>query len=96
MMDKFNYKNLCSIKGNVVSLMDEHNNTVELTVAEVNAAKEHDKDKECFSVLLTGQPSYLLSQGTYNVKHDVIGDVPVFISPNSETEYEIIINRQVQ
>jgi len=43
---------------------------------------------DTFCVLLKGDANEPLGQGTYKLQHESFGEAELFLSPNSETEYE--------
>ncbi|TQV85342.1 DUF6916 family protein [Aliikangiella coralliicola] len=95
-MEKFNYQTLKSMQGEKLTLKNSDDTQVELTVDEISTTQAHDDKREAFSVLLSGDKETPLAQGTYQINHQSFGEVSLFMSPNSETEYEIIINRELQ
>ncbi|MCW8878901.1 MAG: hypothetical protein OQJ89_14590 [Kangiellaceae bacterium] len=95
-MENFNYQTLKSMQGEKLTLQNTDDSQIELTIDEISASQAHDEKREAFSVLLIGNKEQPIAQGTYQVKHDNFGEVSLFMSPNSETEYEIIINRELK
>ncbi len=93
-MEQFNYKNLQSILGEPIALVDNEKNSVEFKLSEVITGNGHDEEHEVFSAILTCADKPGLSQGTYLLCHQVFGEISLFVCPNSETEYEVIINQQ--
>ena len=94
-MEKFTYQTLKSMQGEKLTIKNTDNTQIELTVNEISASQSHDDKREAFSVLLCGDNEKLIPQGTYQISHENFGEVSLFMSPNSETEYEIIINREL-
>ncbi|WP_444995374.1 DUF6916 family protein [Aliikangiella sp. IMCC44359] len=94
-MEQFNYKNLQTILGEKVTIVDNEKNEIEFTLSEVNTGIEHSEKREVFSAVLTCENKPELPQGTYELNHKLFGSLPLFVCPNSETEYEIIINREI-
>lgn len=91
-MDKFTYSNLSPLVGQSISIIDEGDKSSELTIASIDTGHAHGDKCEDFSLILNGSADAQFEQGTYSFKHDNFGVVPLFMSPNSATEYEIIIN----
>lgn len=91
-MEKFTYNNLSPLIGQSVAIVDNDNNSSELTVASIEAGHAHGDDCEHFSLILNGDAESQFEQGNYSFTHDAFGTISLFMSPNSATEYEIIIN----
>ncbi|WP_404392372.1 DUF6916 family protein [Pseudoalteromonas phenolica] len=93
-MEQFNAKVLTELLGQTVDITDSVGSGVTLTVSEVVESSMNGDEWEAFSVYLTGEESFHISQGTYKVAHSAFGERDLFISPKSPVEYEIIINRK--
>ncbi|MBQ4864283.1 hypothetical protein J8L98_21565 [Pseudoalteromonas sp. MMG013] len=89
-MEKFTFENVESAQGSVVKIVGQ-NGEVELEISSVKKSKLDGDEWNAFSVLLNGKANEPLSQGTYKLEHEAFGEAELFLSPNSETEYEIHI-----
>lgn len=89
-MEKFTFENVESAQGSVVKVVGQ-NGEVELEVLSVTKSKLDGDEWNAFSVLLNGKANEPLSQGTYKLENEAFGEAELFLSPNSETEYEIHI-----
>ncbi|GAA79704.1 MULTISPECIES: DUF6916 family protein [Pseudoalteromonas] len=89
-MEKFTFENVESAQGSVVKVVGQ-NGEVELEVSSVTKSKLDGDEWNAFSVLLNGKTNEPLSQGTYKLENEAFGEAELFLSPNSETEYEIHI-----
>ena len=92
-MEKFNYNNINSIQGNDIKIIDEENNKHKLNVAEVCTSEHHSDDCQCFYVILKSEEKNQFPQGTYRFEHEAFGEMTLFMSPNGEQEYEIVVNQ---
>jgi len=93
-MELYNYDILSQLVGEDVLLKDGQDQIVVLEVAEVNKGKLDGDEWEAFSVILNGKKEYSLPQGIFTLSHEKFGDVSLFLSPNSETEYETVVTRK--
>ena len=93
-MENYNYKNLNQLIGEKVQLKDDQGNQTELTITEVNAANMDGDEWEAFSVIYQGEKDSEISQGNYKLSHESFGEKQLFLSPNSETEYETVVTRK--
>lgn len=79
-----------------VSIGDE---TVELELIEINDLGTTPKQEQ-FSILFRGPLRPVLEQMTYEMKHENLGDVAIFIVPVRQdtafTYYEAVFNRFVE
>ncbi|WP_196137515.1 hypothetical protein [Aliikangiella sp. G2MR2-5] len=94
MLDSYNYKTLNEIIGQAVVVEDRKGNQVHLIIAEVNKGQIDGEQWEAFSVIYQGKPDFSVPQGTYKLHHQAFGEKELFLSPNSETEYETVIARR--
>lgn len=92
-MENYNYKNLSQFIGEKVTLIDDKGNQAELTITEVNKGKLDGNDWEAFSVIYHGE-KVIIHQGNYIFSHESFGEKQLFLSPNSETEYETVVTRK--
>ncbi len=92
--EKYNYKTLTLLIGEKVRVIDSQEHSVFLTISEVIKNKLDGNEWEAFSVVYTGENNFRIAQGTYTFQHDSFGEKNLFLSPNSETEYETVITRK--
>mgnify|MGYP007059939369 CR=1 FL=1 len=92
-MEKFTFENVESAQGAVVKVAGQ-DGEVELEVATVDRTKLNGEQWDAFRVMLKGKVDEPLDQGTYRLTHEAFGEAELFLSPNSETEYEIYITTQ--
>lgn len=90
-MQDFNYEILSQCVGEDVELKDNFGETVLLTITKVCKGMLHGKEWEAFSVVFSGDKMLAVSQGTYLIRNDKFGEISLFISPNSDTEYETVV-----
>lgn len=93
-MESYNAENLTRILGKEIMVRDDQGNEVPLIVAEVNISSLNGDEWEAFSVIYKGGASFHIPQGTFTFCHSVFGEVALFVSPKSETEYETVISRK--
>ena len=93
-MDQFSRDSLLDLISQKILLTDGDGNRVDLTVKEVVPGKLDGDEWDSFSVRLEGDESFHVPQGSYQLSHERIGSHTLFMSPNSATEYEIIVNRK--
>ncbi|TMO66740.1 DUF6916 family protein [Pseudoalteromonas aurantia] len=89
-MEKFTFDNLKSAQGTSLKVVGQ-NGEVELDISSVQKSKLDGDEWNAFRVLLNGKANDPLGQGTYRLVHEAFGEAELFLSPNSETEYEIHI-----
>lgn len=92
-MDVYNYPQLSQMLGETVKVSDQQGNHVALTISEVNKGSLDGDKWEAFSVIYTSDSPMDIAQGTYRFSHREFGDVDLFLSPNSATEFETIVTR---
>ncbi|MFO6424107.1 DUF6916 family protein [Motilimonas sp. KMU-193] len=66
------------------------------TSATVNVREVRANDAgsvQSFTVMLDGLEGEHIPQGTYIFSHSELGEHPLFVSPKSELEYELIFSR---
>ncbi|MGD8175079.1 DUF6916 family protein [Marinimicrobium sp. ARAG 43.8] len=93
-MEHFTQANLERTVGENVTLTDGNGVAITLRVDSVHQGKLDESRWESFSVTLTDQEPGRIPQGTYQIAHENFGDLPLFVSPNNETQYEIIVNKE--
>lgn len=93
-MESYNAENLTRILGKEIMVRDDQGNEVPLTVAEVNISSLNGDEWEAFSVIYKGDAGFHIPQGTFTFCHSVFGEIDLFVSPKSETEYETVISRK--
>ena len=92
-MEKFTFENVERAQGSIVKVAGQ-DGEIELKVSSVDRTKLNGEQWDAFRVLLKGSANEPLEQGTYRLTHDAFNDAELFLSPNSETEYEIYITTQ--
>ncbi|AQQ01806.1 hypothetical protein B0W48_19715 [Pseudoalteromonas aliena] len=92
-MEKFTFENVERTQGSIVKVAGQ-DGEVELRVSSVDRTKLNGEQWDAFRVLLKGSADEPLEQGIYRLTHDAFSDTELFLSPNSETEYEIYITTQ--
>ena len=93
-MEHYNYEALSAIVDEVVGLKDDQGNQVELTITEVSKNNLDGDEWDAFSVIYRSDASFSIPQGTYTLSHKSFGEQRLFLSPNSETEYETVVSRK--
>ncbi|MBU2871893.1 hypothetical protein [Colwellia sp. E2M01] len=93
-MEKYNYINLSQSIGENMLIKDDAGNRVELVIAEVNKGVLDGEEWDSFSVIYSAAPGVTIPQGTYTFCHEKIGEVSLFTTPNSATEYETVVTRK--
>lgn len=93
-MECYNADNLTQIIDQPVAVRDRHGNEVQLTVVDVNLSSLNGDEWEAFSVIYQGDEGVVIPQGTFTFSHTVFGELDLFVSPNSDTEYETVISRK--
>ncbi|MEO2268178.1 hypothetical protein V1358_12765 [Pseudoalteromonas sp. YIC-656] len=94
MIDNYNFSNLSTILGETVLLKDQAGNQVNLVVSEVIKGPIDGEQWEAFSVIYKGTHDFSVPQGIYKISHDTFGEKELFLSPNSQTEYETVVARK--
>ncbi|WP_272166360.1 DUF6916 family protein [Vibrio diabolicus] len=95
-MKDYNFENLSKLIGEQVLVSDEQCNELSLTLAEVTPGKIQNDMWESFSTIYKGDESVQIPQGTFTFSHPEFGDVKLFVSPKSPTDYEVIVTRKNQ
>jgi hypothetical protein len=93
-MASFNVENLTRILDQEIMVRDDQGNEVPLTVAEVNTSSLNGEEWEAFSVIYKGDAGFHIPQGTFTFCHSAFGEIALFVSPKSETEYETVVSRK--
>jgi len=93
-MELYNYDILSQLVGEKVTLKDDKDQKVILEITEVNKGKLDGEDWEAFSVIFNGNKEFSIAQGTYTLSHERFGEKSLFLSPNSEIEYETVVTRK--
>ena len=93
-MELYNYDILSQLIGENVVLKDDQDHQVSLKIAEVNKGTLDGSEWEAFSVIYNGSPELSIPQGTYTLHHEKFGDESLFVSPNSDVEYETVVTRK--
>ena len=95
-MENFKLDTLKDMIGESIKITDETSQTeIETTIKKVLPSPMNGEEWEAFSTLMQAEAgSPCLSQGTYRISNSKLGEGAMFISPNSPTEYEIIVTRK--
>ncbi len=93
-MAAYNHNILSKLIGEKVSVSDNQGNEVSLTISIVTENKMGDNQWEAFSVIYNGDESFRIAPGVYTFKHPGFEKKQLFLSPNSETEYETVVTRE--
>jgi len=92
-MEQFTFESLEGTEGSLVKVIGQNGN-VDVTIASLERTKLNGERWDTFCVLLKGDANEPLEQGTYKLQHESFGEAELFLSPNSETEYEIHVSRE--
>ena len=65
------------------------------TVTDVETLALNGEDWESFVVMLEHSGELEMGQGSYDFEHEIFGSLPMFISPKSHTQAEIIVTRRL-
>lgn len=93
-MENYNYEVLSTIQGETVTIKDSSGNTADLTISEINQSRMNGPDWEAFSVIYTGKEDLRIPEGTYLFHHPSFGELELFLSPKSPTQYETMVTRK--
>lgn len=70
---------------------------VELELTEAEKAAGEGRPDNAFSIVFRGPPDRFLAQGIYDLEHEALGTLPIFLVPIQETEkgflYEAVFTR---
>ncbi len=77
-----------------LTLIDPEGTQVALEIVEVASTTLNGDDWDSFYVTLRGTDTFHVPQGSYTFAHEKIGEIDMFMSPNSQTEYEIVVTRK--
>lgn len=92
-MEQYTHENLTPHIGESVQVTDEQGKQCNLVITEVNKGSLDGDKWEAFSVIYSGDKNIQISQGTYTFQHSCFGEKQLFLSPNSDTEYETVVTR---
>jgi len=93
-MENYNFENLSQLVGEQMTIRDDGGNEAALIIAEVNKGIIDSDEWQSFSVIYKGEENLSVPQGTYSFSHEKIGEVSLFMTPNSATEYETIVTKR--
>ena len=95
-MDSFTLDALQNMIGDSIKISDENSGIeIETVISAVEPGPMNGNEWESFSATMTSSEGLpCLSQGTYKINNDKLGEGDMFISPNSPTQYEIIVSRK--
>lgn len=82
--------------GKAVNVEDAQGNSLELILDEVVPGSAHNQDYESFTTRLVDSQPNRIPQGCYTFSHPMIGKQWLFCSAISATQYDIVINREVE
>jgi hypothetical protein len=95
-MQLYTFERLNQLLGQQLQLQDDAGTRVNLTLDRVVKGKLDPNHWESFAAYLTGDPSFHIPQGNYQLEHPELGVASLFLSPKSEVEYELIMNRRLE
>ncbi|QUJ66498.1 hypothetical protein KDD30_09995 [Photobacterium sp. GJ3] len=96
-MEQFTFERLEKMVGEKLTVALDNNQTVEVEISDVQRTATHGKLWEAFALYLDcGELEGGLAQGTYPFSHEKLGEVALFVSPNSASELEVIFSRRVE
>ncbi|MCL1147931.1 hypothetical protein L2747_18135 [Shewanella marinintestina] len=90
------YQSFKQLIGKTVNVEDSQGNQLELIIDEIVTGSAHCQDYESFTTRLKDTLPNRVPQGCYTFSHPIIGKQWLFCSAISETQYEIVINREVE
>lgn len=90
------YQTFKQLIGKKVNVEDPQGNHLELIIDEIVTGSAHCQDYESFTTRLKDSLPNRVPQGSYTFSHPIIGKQWLFCSAISETQYEIVINREVE
>ncbi|RHW77995.1 DUF6916 family protein [Colwellia sp. RSH04] len=93
-MENYSFTVLSQLIGEPITIRDNAENEAQLIIAEVNKGTIDGDEWQSFSVIYNGEENLSVPQGTYLFSHEKIGEVSLFITPNSATEYETIVSQK--
>lgn len=93
-MDILKREEIDSLVNENLILIDPEGTQVELKVVEVESTILNGDEWDSFHVILEGTEAFHVPQGTYKFAHEKLGEIDMFMSPNSQTEYEIVVSRK--
>ena len=98
MLKNFRLTDLRSLIDSHFSIETSNGDSFTATLSEVSESSASGNDWETFSAIfsLGEQENIILSEADYKIKHDKIGEVLLFGSPNSETELEFCCSFHTQ
>jgi hypothetical protein len=82
--------------GQTINIEDTDGNAIELKIDEVISGSAHSENYESFTTRLKDSLPNRIPQGCYTFSHPTIGKQWLFCSATSSTQYEIVINREVE
>ena len=93
-MDTLKREDFDGLVNESLTLTDPEGTQVELKVVEVESTILNGDEWDSFNVTLEGTEAFHVPQGTYTFSHEKFGEIDMFMSPNSQTEYEIVVSRK--
>lgn len=93
-MEELTLDRIKAIVGQLVTVTDGEGTQVNLQIADAVASQMHGDMWHSFSVFLKGPADTHLPQGNYRVAHPHLGEMILFITPTSPTDYQVVVNRK--
>ncbi len=90
------YQTFRDMTGQIVNVTDTQANSIELTINEVVPSSAHGQNYQSFTIGLSDIIPNRLLQGCYTFSHPEIGKQWLFCTAISATQYEIVINRDIE
>ena len=93
-MSEYSKTNLETIIGEKITVQDTQNNTATITLKSVTSNNTGCDEWESFTATYSGDEKLVLEDGCYQFHHDKFDSLQLFISANSENEYETVITQE--
>lgn len=93
-MQAFNEQVIQSLANEQVAVFDDQGSCVNLRITEV-CRNASPAGWRTMAIQLQGHESFRLTQGSYRLQHERLGEHRLFMVPVSAIDYEIIIQQKV-
>ncbi|MBV7261751.1 hypothetical protein Q4491_07350 [Photobacterium sp. 2_MG-2023] len=95
-MEQFTFEKLEKLVGDKMSMTLDKGASCEVEITGVKRTGTHSNTWESFALYLDCSGlNGAVEQGTYLFGHESLGEAPLFVSPNSAKELEVIFSRKV-
>lgn len=94
-MQLYTYGHLTALLGERITMTDAQGVQAQLVIDHVEKNEQYGPDWEAFAVYLLGQDNLRIPQGCYVFEHPALGAETLFISPKSQLQYEVVINKRI-